>query len=118
MQDNGHPGTVYPGLEGLPFRLPPGEQFPMLKQDDPDYMQPQQVADAYVKVFDLSKKEDLEEYAEVWDKASKGLILISAEERHWSDEIQNFKVFLRWGEVYLEMPKNYNGSISHGQDIR
>jgi len=110
--------TLFPGMDGLPFRLQPGQNFPMLKDDDPDYMQPQPVADAHVKVFNLNKKEDVKEYADVWDKAAKGLVIISAEERHWSDEIQNFKVFLRWGEVYLEIPKHKPGSSSYGQDIR
>ena len=113
-----HAPTIFPGLDGLPFRLKSGQQFPMLKHNDPEYAQPQPVADAHVKVFDLSNEDDVKEYAEIWDKAAKGLIMISAEERHWSDKKENFKIFLRWGEVYLEMPKNQTGrSSGHGYEI-
>ena len=106
---------IYPGLDGMRFRLRPGEKFPMLKEDDPDYFQPQPTADAYAKVFDLSNDEDLTEYASVWDCAAKGEVLISKEESHWSDKTDNFKIFLRWGDVYLEMPKN--GGLNHGQQV-
>jgi len=104
---------VLPGIDGRRFRLRAGQELPLLKKDDP--LQPEPVADARVKIFDCSKQEDLSEYARVWDDAAKGDVMISAEERHWCDETQNFKIFLRWGEVYMEMPKAYGRSTSNGQ---
>lgn len=101
--------TTYEGVDGIPFRLHKDEQFPMVKTDDPEDMQPKLKADAKVKVFDLSKKADLEEYADVWNRAGKGVVLISAEERHWCETTQNFKVFLRWGDAYLAMPRKGEG---------
>ena len=96
---------LLPGMDGIPFRLPRGEQMPQLKQDDPEHMQPKTVADAHVRLFNLGKESDLAEYAQIWDKAAKGTVLISAEERHWSDKEQTFLVFLRWGELFLELSK-------------
>ena len=101
--------TSYQGFDGIPFRLAKDEQFPMLKNDDPASIQPQLKADARVRVFDLSKKEDLKEYTEVWDRATKGVVIISVEERHWCDTTQNFKIFLRWGDAYLAMPRKGEG---------
>lgn len=99
------PYRVFPGIDNIPFRIPKNIQVPQLKQDDPAHMQPATVADAHAKVFNLGKQADLAEYNDVWDKAAKGIVLISKEESHWSDREQTFLVFLRWGELYLEIPK-------------
>lgn len=107
------PQRVYPGLDGQRFRLKPGQPMPMLKNDDP--VQPKTVADAMTKVFDLSRQAQLDEYAAVWDRAAKGEVMISAEERHWCESTQNFKVFLRWGEVYLELPQIHGRVLSDGR---
>lgn len=101
--------TTYQGMDGLPFRLHKDESFPMIKNDDPESMKPQIKADARVRVFDLSKDEDLKAYTEVWDRAVKGVVMISIEERHWCDKTQNFKIFLRWGDAYLAMPRKDEG---------
>ena len=105
---------VFPGIDGQRFRLWPDQQLPLLKNDDP--VQPIPVADARVKIFDLSKPTDIREYEAVWDQAAKGEIIISSEEKQWCEGTQSWKVFLRWGEVYLEMPKG-RGRMSHGQEI-
>lgn len=103
---------LFPGHDGIPFRLTGDQrQAPMLKNDDPEHMQPMPVADAHVRIFDMSKDIDVSEYAQVWDSAAKGTVLISAEERHWSDKTQNFLIFLRWGELFLELPKG--GADAH-----
>lgn len=102
---------VFPGLDGIPFRQKPGQQTPMLKQDDPEFMQPKMIADAHVRLFNMSKPEDLREYEAVWDKAAKGLVLISSEKDHWSDKEQTFLILLRWGELYLELSKE--GADAH-----
>ena len=99
------PYRLFPGLDNIPFRLPKGQQVPSIKHNDPEHMQPRPVADAHARVFNLSKKNDLEEYNRVWDGAAKGTLLISREELQWSDKEQTFLAFLRWGELYLEIPK-------------
>ena len=92
-------------FDGLPFRLKPGQSAPLLKEDDPMYMRPVTVADAHVKVFDMNKSSDLKEYAKIYDMAAKQKAIISAEERHWCDKTQSFHIFLRWGELFSEMPE-------------
>jgi hypothetical protein len=95
---------ILSGIDGVRFRLRKGQAIPQLKDSDPDHLRPKPVADAYTRVFDMSDDEDLKEYTRVWNEAAKGHIMISAEERHWCDATQNFKIFLRWGDVYLEIP--------------
>ena len=96
---------MFPGMDGIPFRLPAGQQVPSIKKDDPEHMQPRTIADAHVRMFNMAKPADIAEYEKVWDKAAKGLILISKEDMHWSDKEQTYIVFLRWGELYLELSK-------------
>lgn len=106
---------VYPSMpkmDGMHFRLHKGQSIPQLKDDDPDYMKPKPVADAHVRVFNMGDPQDVDDYAAVWDEAAKGHIMISAEERHWSEAIQNFKIFLRWGDMYLELPRH---EVPHAQ---
>lgn len=102
---------LFPGMDGIPFRNAPGQPVPMIKHDDPEYMQPKTTADAHAKVFNLAKAPDLKEYNDVWDKAAKGHVLISKEELHWSDKEQSFLAFLRWGELYLELSRE--GANAH-----
>ena len=96
---------MYPGLDGIPFKQKSGEPLPQLKDGDPEYMQPRTSADAHVRLFNMSDVKDLREYTDVWDQAAKGLVLISMEEKHWSDKEQTFLVLLRWGTLYLELTK-------------
>lgn len=111
-QATGHE-RVYPGFDGQRFRLKPGQKMPLLKHDDP--IQPTTVADAAARVFDLSNDDDLKDYAAIWDQAAKGEVMISAEERHWCETTQNFKIFLRWADVYLELPITYGRIIHDGR---
>jgi hypothetical protein len=94
------------GLDGIPFRLLPDQSVPHRKEDDPGFMQPRAMADAYVRVFDTEEKKDMKEYEKVWDEAAKGRVMISKEEMQWSEKTGSWKIFLRWGEVFLEMPKS------------
>jgi len=102
---------LFPGLDGIPFRANKHDLAPMLKKDDPDFMQPKTTADAHARMFNMSKENDMRAYNEIWDKAAKGTILISVEERHWSEKEQTFLIFLRWGELFLELSKE--GANAH-----
>ena len=93
---------LLPGIDGVPFRLPAGEQVPNLKQTD--VRQPVEVWDAHVKVFYLNSREDLKDYTTVVDQIAKGTCLLSAEDRQWDDSKKTFVIFLRWLSRYLEMP--------------
>ena len=104
---------ILPGADGTRLRLYPNQAIPSIKDGDPDYMKPKPVADVYTRVFDLSVEKDITDYSNVWNSAVKGHVMISAEERHWSETTQNFKIFLRWGDVYLEIPKT--SEVMYGQ---
>ncbi len=92
---------VYRGFAGVAFRSK-SPTAPDVKARDP--RQPVLTADARVRIFDLSDATDLLAYTEVWDKAAKGFFTAPLEERQWVPEKQSWKVFMRWGVKYWELP--------------
>jgi hypothetical protein len=107
---------ILPGLDGIPFRLGPGEAVPFVKDNDPEHLRPKMVTDVKVKIFNTTKAADMAEYSEIWSKAGRGQVIISAEERHWCDASKGWKIFLRWGEVFLEPAKGvyHDGQVRLG----
>ena len=93
--------NVYRGFGGVPFRSK-SEVAPDIKASDP--RQPVVTADAAARIFDLSVPEDLLAYTEVWDRATKGYYVAPVEERQWVPEKQTWKIFMRWGVKYWELP--------------
>lgn len=93
---------VYPGIDGIPVRLKPGQDILDFSQITPDKM-PQMVSDCSVDVFDLSKPEHMERYRELLDKVAKRRCVISQEERQWDAKKANFVVFVRWLTPYWEL---------------
>ena len=91
----------YVGIDGLKFRLRPGQPLPQIK--DGDSLKPQKCFDAYARVFDMGNPDDVKAYGQVWDAIGRGEMIMSHEQVQWAEMSQNFKVFLRWGEVYLTM---------------
>ena len=100
LSPRGHEGT-YPAWEGLPFR----GKIPDLREDDPDYKQPQIGSEAHVTVYDLSNPEHLEHYQKVWQLIANGTAMLSAEERVYDPEIKNWRVFMRWADSFTFAPK-------------
>jgi len=96
---------VYPGIDGLPFRLPVGDRVPDLVEDDAQSRRPVEVYDGKVRMFDMGKPEDVEEYAKIFDLVAKGVAQFAREEVHWNQKTNSFCVFLRWMEIYTEMPR-------------
>ena len=104
-QAQGQQGKVVGSWNDLPFRIHPQQGYPTIRQDDPAGQQPALVRDAQVRVFDLSDTAQLQEYQETWDKIAKGQAIFSAEDRQFCEATQNWKVFIRWGNLAYEMPK-------------
>ena len=92
---------VYRGFAGVAFRSK-SPTAPDIKAKDP--RQPIITADVKVRIFDLSNANDLLAYADVWDKTAKGFYVAPVEERQWVPEKQSWKVFMRWGVKYWELP--------------
>jgi hypothetical protein len=93
---------IYRGFGGVPFRSK-SKTAPDIKARDP--RQPVVTADAHTRIFDLSDPTDLQAYTEIWDKATKGFYVPPVEERQWIPEKQTWKVFMRWGVKYWELPE-------------
>lgn len=98
-QENGY--YIFKGMNGIPFRSKRPEA-PHIKANDP--IQPTIVVDMHARVFDLSIPEDLQAYIAVWNAVSKGWYTPPLEERQWVPEQKNWKVFMRWGVRYWELP--------------
>jgi hypothetical protein len=97
--------TLFPGIDGIPFRTN-GTAPPNLKNDDPQAKQPILVQDAKVRIFDLADKEQLLAYEQVWFKIGRQVYKFSAEERQFLPDVKNWRILLRYSELYLEMPKD------------
>lgn len=60
------------------------------------------VIEAKVKVFDLSKEEDLDEYRLILDRARNGWYKIDYVERVFIPEKKNWLILLEWSERYVK----------------
>jgi hypothetical protein len=94
----------------IPFRYK--GQMPLIKQDD--RLQPEIVKDAKARVFDLSNAKDLEAYQAIIHRVGRGTSAISVEERNWSDKRDCYVVFLRWLDLFTEIPEGDR----HGIEIK
>lgn len=93
-------GFVYPGYEGIPFRSKK-DAPPDLKKEDPD---PEIVVDAKIRVLDLTKEDDLMLYEFIWDQCAKRRFVHPSEERQYDPELKGWRVLIRFGVQWLEMP--------------
>lgn len=98
-QDGEH--YIFRGYYGIPFRCK-SVKPPDIKVGDPK--QPKIVDDAKVSLFDFTKPDDLKKYTEILDLVAKGRAVLSVEERQWVPEEKSWRVFLRWGLHYWELP--------------
>lgn len=82
--------------QGLPFE----GRIPTLKKNDPQYQQPQYKVRVHIDQFVLSLPEELTKYTEVIQKIADGVAFVSFEERVYDQEIQNWRVLIRWCDQY------------------
>ena len=94
------------GIDPIPYRQTDDERVPDIKASDPPHRRPQEVWEAHACVFHLEKDEDLQDYNRIIGLIGKGRALHSFERVEWNDKRNNFVVFLRWIELFMEMPKN------------
>lgn len=87
-------------FDDLPYL---GKPF-MRKEDDPANRQPQPRLVAHVKVFDLSKEEDILEYEAVMQRAATNTCTIYEMDRQYAAEKQNFIVYMHWADMYMVNP--------------
>ena len=53
---------------------------------------------------DLSDEKHLKQYQDIWDQISKGKYVFSAEERKYDQSIQNWRIFIRYAQYFVQMP--------------
>lgn len=94
--------SVMPGYNGIPFR----GAAPFLKDIDDPSKQPKTAYQVHMDIFDLSSVDDRNYYAQVWQMAANGFVLISADERQYDEEKKNWRVFLRWAQPYTYAPES------------
>lgn len=83
---------------GLPYEGP----VPDLKNDDPDWKQPQYRRRVQVEILNLNDTVDMGRYREISQKVGDSLAVISYEERVFTDSVA--KVLIRWFEPYYAAP--------------
>lgn len=91
---------VFPGHEGLPFR----GAVPNLKHDESQRLQPQTGAIVRVDVLNLANDEDKDEFAKIGQLVANGYAIVSKEEIQYDPDIKNWRVFIRWAELYAYNP--------------
>jgi len=113
-QESGMSENVFfGGAHDLPFRGK-SAQPPMLKNDETDKLT--EVWDCRVRVFNTGNKDDMQVYTKICDSVAKRICEISVEERQWIPEKQEWKIFLRWIEKYVEQPNQWKSGVAfdHG----
>ena len=96
---------IMPGYEGVPFR---GSSIPHVKETDPYHMQPQIGSKVHVEILDLSDEKQLERYQKVCQMIANAFGKISQERIEYDDKKKNWRVFIRWLEMFAYDPKKGN----------
>jgi hypothetical protein len=59
----------------------------------------------HIKQFDLTDKEDMEEYNRIFQDRADGLNDISFEEKIYDSDLKSWRVLLRWFDIIYKEPK-------------
>jgi len=92
------------GVDAVPYRQAQGRPLPLFKSDDSPQNKPKEVWDTKACVFHLADDADLLQYNTVMQMIGRGRAMHSFERVEWDSEAKNFVVFLRWVELFMEMP--------------
>src|SRR5262245_26831277 len=97
-----HDGTlVWPGRpDGYPLRFK-GQERPLLPQSELEDVPV--VFDAKVRIFDLSKQQDLDDYRDILDRHFNGWYQITKNTEVYDESIHSWRVRLEWVQIYGEV---------------
>ena len=101
---------VLPGWNGRPFHGP----VPHLKEDDPEHRQPKEAAKVHVDVLDLAIKGHRDRYREISQLVANGFAMISFEEREYDKAKKNWRVLVRWFELFAYVPPSVSRGSMYG----
>lgn len=96
-----HEKISLPGWEGIPFRGP----VPDLKETDPQRKQPVMAQKVHIELLDLSDKKQLARYRTICQVVANGYGQISKEDMQYDPKKKNWRVFVRWLEIFTAMGK-------------
>jgi len=96
---NMHKGITMPGWDGIPFRGP----VPDLKEGDPK--QPVQHQKVHIEILCLWIDKDMKRYNEICQVVANGFAMISKEDMRYDEKKKNWRVFIRWLELFTTMEK-------------
>jgi hypothetical protein len=106
-------GMLKKGSRGENFyETDEGVQLPYIgpvldyKEDDPQHLRPQLRYNACVAQWNLSDKDDMEQYRAYCDKLCKQQAIASFEEKEYDPDIKSWRVLCRWMEPYYGPPSN------------
>lgn len=88
--------------EQLNFKGLPYEGSPYMVDKD---SMPELKRRVYIKQFDLTSKDNLEEYNAVFQKVADNLSKISFEEKVYDTDLKSWRVLLRWYDYVYTEPK-------------
>jgi hypothetical protein len=81
-----------------------GDQLPLIKPEDPDHKQIQEIWTAQVRVFRLKKDEDVQQLQQVWQMVCNNQARVSETNTQWSSKDDNFVVMMRWADLSYVAP--------------
>jgi len=88
-------------FEGLPYRGKPI----IVRESDPESKQPKLIYEGHAGVFNMSLKDNLEEYSKLMDREVRGLITIGQKRIVYDRDLKNYIVFLEWAEQFYTSPE-------------
>jgi hypothetical protein len=83
----------------------PGPEIPLIDPKDPPHKQVQEIWSANVDVFDLSDRDQLARYREVWQEVCDQKALVSEHRTEWVASKGAFVALLRWARLSYVAPK-------------
>lgn len=102
----GVPTTRYkaPTFVNVPDGMSPAD-MPLIDKNDKDQNKVQQRLIANVRVFDLSKPDDINAASKVWQSIADGLAVISDHKTDYNAATGGYLQYIRWSEYEYVLPQ-------------
>ena len=92
---------LFEGMDGIPFRTQESA-VPLYKEGDPEHRRPQITNELDIKVFDMAKPDDVNEYRKILNFCAQGLGRVIDREIKYVEETKNWRVFMSWAKYFWE----------------
>lgn len=88
------------------------QDIPLIHPKDADEKQIQAVLVPRVRVFDLSKPEDVEAVEKVWQAIALRAAVWSEDKTHFDEKRGTFVQYLRWSDIVHALPGQVDEAIA------